>query len=381
MTIALIITLVYAVIVWLIFFRFKLIKFSIVWGVVTFWIGFHLMIVFLIGVRFFTPYSIDGHVIRQTIQIVPRLPEQTVLIEAVATQNMPVKKGDILYRFDKTVYEARVREHEANLAKAQQNAQVLQENIDITGDAVDAATAAQTYAAEQVRRFTDLTARGGAKQETLDKWTEQLAAANAQLSEAEGNRKKAQFAADAQVDGVNADVVSAQASLDVSKYYLDQTELRAPANGVIVSQQARPGLVVGDRRIGAIAALITEDDPYFLATYYQEHLKLVETGQEAEIALDLFPGQIFKAKVVSIWDGTGQGQLVPSGNVPKFPFPTPQGRFAVQFVMEDPALPRFPSGAHGAAAIYTGGGGIFEVIRRINIRLYSWVNFAFPLDL
>ena len=381
MTIALIITFLYVVVVWLIFFRFKWLKFNIVWGVVTFWIGFHMLIVFLIGVRFFTPYSIDGHVIRQTIQIVPRLPEQTILTEAVATQNMPVKQGDVLYRFDPTVYEARVLEHRANLAKAQQNAQILEENIAIAEDAVAAALAAQTYTAEQVRRFTDLTARGGAKQETLDKWNEQLAAADAQVSEAQGNLRKAQLAVDAQVDGVNADVASAEAALAISEYYLEQTTLRAPADGTIVSQQARPGLVVGDRRIGAIAALITEDDPYFLATYYQEHIKLVRPGQQAEIALDLFPGQIFKAKVVAIWDGTGQGQLVPSGDVPKFPIPKLQGRFAVQFEVDDPALPRFPAGAHGAAAIYTGGGGMFEVIRRINIRLYTWVNFVFPLDI
>jgi membrane fusion protein (multidrug efflux system) len=155
----------------------------------------------------------------------------------------------------------------------------------------------------------------------------------------------------------------------------------APEDGVIISQQARPGLVVGDRRVGAIAALVSNVDPYFLATFYQEHLKLVRPDQFAEVALDIFPGQIFKAKVVSIWEGTGQGQMVPSGDVPKFPIPHLQGRFAVQFVVDDPALTNFPAGAHGAVAIYTGQGGVFEVIRRINIRLYSFMNFLFPLDI
>jgi hypothetical protein len=32
-------------------------------------------------------------------------------------------------------------------------------------------------------------------------------------------------------------------------------------------------------------------------------------------------------------------------------------------------------------AIYTGRSELFEVIRKINIRLYSWANFLFPLDL
>jgi multidrug resistance efflux pump len=381
MTVAAIITFLYVVGCWLIFFRFRLIKFNIVWGVVTFWVGFHLLLVFLIGVRFFTPYSVDGHVIRQTVQLIPRLPQPTLLVDVLFEQNKPVKKGDILYQFDKTLYEAQLREKEANLATAQQNAEVLQENISIATDAVQAAEAAQTYADQQVKRYTQLASGGGARQETLDQWVEQLAAAKSQLSEAQGNLAKAQLAAAAEVDGVNAEIVEAQAQVDQAKYYVDQTTLRAPANGIVVSQQARPGLVTGELRIGAIAALVTDENPYFLATFYQEHLKLVSPGQEAEVALDILPGQIFKAKVTAIWDATGQGQLVPSGDVPKFLFLHPQGRFAVQFDVNDPALPRFPAGAHGAAAIYTGGGGIFAVIRRVNIRLYSWMNFLFPLDI
>lgn len=278
-------------------------------------------------------------------------------------------------------FEARLREKEAKVVEASQNVLILEQDIAIATDAVSAATAAQTYAAEQVKRYSDLVPRGGAKQETLDKWNEQLVAANSQLSEARSNEKKAQLAFDAQIDGVNAQLVEAEAQLEMSRYYLEQTVLRAPADGVIISQQARPGLVVGDRRIGSIAALITDENPYFLATYYQEHLKFVVPGLPVEVALDLFPGQIFNGKVVSIWDGTGQGQLVPSGDVPKFPIPRLQGRFAVEITVDDPAVPRFPAGAHGAAAIYTGRAGVFDVIRRINIRMYSWMNFLFPLDI
>ena len=54
-----------------------------------------------------------------------------------------------------------------------------------------------------------------------------------------------------------------------------------------------------------------------------------------EVALDLYPGQIFKGKVQSIWRGSGEGQYLPSGDLPKFaPLPpnTPQGCFAVQIV-------------------------------------------------
>jgi hypothetical protein len=45
----------------------------------------------------------------------------------------------------------------------------------------------------------------------------------------------------------------------------------------------------------------------------------------------------------------------------------PQGVFAMQIAFQEEDLPRFPIGAQGAAAIYTGGGG-FAALRRTGIR-------------
>ncbi|WP_298817318.1 efflux RND transporter periplasmic adaptor subunit [uncultured Roseibium sp.] len=382
MTIALLILGVYALFAWLVFYKFRWLKFNIAWGVVTFWVGFHVLFLLVVLLRFFTPYTIDGHVIRQTIQIAPRLPHPTVLEEVFVAQNQKVKKGDKLYQFEKTLYAAQLAEAVANLADARQNALILEEDIHIAQDSLEAAQASETYAAQQVKRYSDLVPKGGAKQETLDKWESQLAAAQAQVHEARDNLKKAQLAAEAKIDGVNAQVAAAEAQVEQAQYYVDQTTIYAPEDGVIISQQARPGLVVGGFRIASIAAFVADADPYFLATFYQEHLKFVEPGQPVEVALDIYPGQIFTGKVKAIWDGTGQGQIIPRGRVPEFMFMSPQGRFAVEIDLDDdPALKRYPAGAHGAAAIYTGGGGGWvAVLRRVNMRLYSWVNFIVPFD-
>ncbi len=381
MTVAVIITLVYGVAVWLVFFKYRWLKFSIVWGVVSFWFGVHLFLIFIIALRFYEPYSIDAHVIRQTIQLIPRLPEPTLLKEVLFDQNTPVKEGQPLYQFDTSIYEAKLRAARAQLVLAQQNAAMLQQDVQIASEQLTEADANQSYAQGQVDRYTGLVPKGGAKQETLDEWRDKLTTANAQVAQAQGNLDKAQLALNAQVDGVNAQVVEAQANVDQAAYFLEQTTLKAPEDGIIVSQQARPGLVVGDLRIGAIAVLVADADPYLLAGFYQEHLKFVEPGQEAEVALDLYPGQIFKAKVVSIWEGTGQGQLKPSGEIPTFRFPRLQGRFAVEIKLDDDQKMRsLPAGAHGAVAIYTGKGEGFSVLRRVNIRLYAWANFLFPFD-
>lgn len=375
------ITAFYVIAVWLVFFKFRWLRFNIVWGILSFWVGVHLLIVFVIALRFFQPYSVDAHVIRSTIQIVPRLPEPTILTDVFVEPNTPVKKGERLYGFDQTIFSARVKEQEAALKEANQNVLILQADIEEAQQAIVRAKAQLDFGEVQKRRFEDLTKQGGAKKENLDRWTDEVISRAAAVKEAEANLTKAQSAYDSQIDGVNTKVIEAQARLDQAKYYLEQTTIYAPANGFIVNQQAQPGLVVGDRRIGAIAVFVTDATPYILASYHQEHLKLVRPGQPVEIALDLYPGQIFKGSVRTVWWATGQGQIKPSGGVPNFILPKLPGRFAVQIDFSDTKKYRLPAGAHGSVAIYTGEGKGFEVLRRIGIRIYSWANFILPLPI
>ncbi len=142
-------------------------------------------------------------------------------------------------------------------------------------------------------------------------------------------------------------------------------------------------LVSGIYRIGGIAALIAEADRYLLATFNQESLKYVRPGQPVEVALDLYPGQIFAAKVDSIWRGNGEGQYLPSDEIPKFQQAAPnvpQGQYAVKIILNDPEQSKFPIGAQGTAAIYTGGEhGAWAALRKISIRAHSWFNWLYPM--
>ena len=155
---------------------------------------------------------------------------------------------------------------------------------------------------------------------------------------------------------MNTTVAAIQAELDQARYYLDNTLMVAPEDGYIINLQVRPGMVAGEIRLGAIASFIVDADRYLLANYFQENLKYVKPGQEAEVALDLYPGQIFTGKVEAIWQGSGAGQLLPSGTLPNFQYvPTelPQGQFAVAIRLDGADQSKFPIGTQGRAAIYT----------------------------
>ncbi|MCP4328903.1 MAG: HlyD family secretion protein [Alphaproteobacteria bacterium] len=380
MVVVLLITFFYGAFVWLIFFKLKLLKFNIVWGIVSFWVGFHLMLVIVIMLRFFQPYTIDAHIIRHTIQLVPRLPHPTTLEEVVVEANVPVEKGDPLFRFDRTLYEAQVLEAEAQLEAAKQNVLILEADVVEAEQGVVLAAANLAFAEAQQARFAKLARQGAARQEDLDRWNDELDSRQAQLKQAEANLVKTKVALDSEVDGVNTGVAQAEAQLAQAKYYLEQTTIYAPEDGFITNLQARPGLVVGILRVGAIASFVSHEAPYLLASFYQEHLKFVETGQPVEVALDIYPGVILDGVVDNVWWATGQGQYKPSGDIPMFLFPKPQGRFAVQIRIDNLHQVNLPAGAHGAAAIYTGKGTQTDPLRRIGIRLYTWANYLYPLD-
>jgi multidrug resistance efflux pump len=209
---------------------------------------------------------------------------------------------------------------------------------------------------------------------------EQEAEAAIQIAVANEEFVRLQYTSE--IGGENTGVAAAKAELAEAQFYLDNTTMVAPADGRIINLQVQAGTVSGIVRFGAIASFIVDSDRYLLANYNQEVLKWVEDNQPVEVAFDLHPGQIFKGKVKTIWRGSGEGQMLPSGDLPTFnPLPpgTPQGQFAVQIVLDDRDQAKFPIGAQGAAAIYTSDGG-FAALRRIGIRGRTWATWLYPLN-
>ena len=260
-----------------------------------------------------------------------------------------------------------------NYDKAQQNFKEAQATLNVDLDTETKARAAVETAFESVQVAV-------ANEETARVAYEEQAPAAIQIATA--NAEKARLAYQSQIDGTNTTVAQVEAELAQAVYYLDNTTMVAPEDGYIVNLQVQPGMVAGIYRIGAIASFIVDANRYVLATYNQENLKYVKSGQPVEVALDLYPGQIFKGKVDAIWWGTGEGQMLPSGDLPVFNPPPPgtaQGRFAVKIVLDGEDQSKFPIGAQGSAAIYTSGGG-FAALRHIAIRANSWLNWLYPLS-
>jgi len=373
----------YGFIVWVVFFKFRWLKFTIAWGFFSTFFVLHLGIIFLLGLRYVAPASTEARVIQHTIQLVPRLPEPTLVTDVLVQPNVPVKKGQPLFQFDRRPYEYKVRQLEAQLAKAKQDVLVLKADTAINTQKIAKIAADLEYSKYQLKLSTDLAKQGAGPEEDAQKWSAQVAANQAGIKEAQAEEARARLRYTSDIEGVNTTVAAIQAELDQARYYLDNTRMVAPEDGYVMNLQVRPGMVAGEFRAGAIASFVVDADRYLLANYFQENLKYVKPGQVVEVALDLYPGQIWPGKVAAVWQGSGAGQMLPSGTLPSFnyvPSETPQGQFAVAITLDDPDQRKFPIGTQGRAAIYTFPKSPFVVLRKISIRGYTWYNWLYPFS-
>lgn len=383
MLFAITLTFAFVLVAWLVFFKFKWLKFSIPWAIVSAFFFLHILLIFLIGLRFATPYTANARVVQPTIQLVPRLPEPTLVTAVLVEPDVLVKKGELLFQFDRKPYEDKVRQLEAELDASKQHVKTLQADTEIAAQKEAFAKATLNYQDYFVRVQQKQGKVGVVATDQVQLAIEQQKLAQAGYDEAIAVALNARIKAESEIQGVNTTVAAIQSQLDVARYYLGNTTMAAPEDGRIVNLQVRPGMVAGEFRIGAIASFICEADRYLLANYDQESLKFVAEGQPVEVALDLYPGQIFTAKVAAVWKANGTGQLLPSGTLPVFQPAapeTPQNQYAVKIVFDGEDQSMFPIGAQGAAAIYTGGmKGGWPALRRIGIRTYSWMNWLYPL--
>jgi len=198
--------------------------------------------------------------------------------------------------------------------------------------------------------------------------------AQAQLESAEAAESKARLALESVIDGENTAVAQTRAQLRNAELNLSFTTVYAPADGFVTNLQLREGFMVGAQ--APVMTLIDSSERYLVAPVGQNVVRHVEEGNDVEVALELYPGQILEGTVDSIIWATGEGQGDPSGALPLASSVVSGTELAVRVAFPDlPPDLELPVGAGGRAAIYTAKGKPFRIIRKITLRMYSLLNY------
>ena len=347
---------IYCFFVWLIFIKFKLLPWTTPWkvGVVIFPVVCLAATILLLNI--YAPTTTDVRVVKYVVPIVSQVKGR--VIEVPVENNRPVKKGDVLFRIDPTPYESEVRsleaqlvadeakvgaerarlsETQARLPDAESGERQLNEQLNQATGQVASLQASLELAKKRVAQNTELVAAGAGNrfdleqaQTNVNELTAQIAAARAaeqQVREKLSGRVKGDLAT---VAGVKAQIATAQAQVRVASGagrddarassrtpagIWTRRRCVAPGNGTMVNVMLRPGFFVTGIAFNEVMTFVDTEYQVF-ALFNQNELHQIEPGNEAEIALDTYPGRIVKAHVDSVIWAQGQGQIDASGDLP-----------------------------------------------------------------
>ena len=407
---------IYSFFVWLIFIKLKLLPWTTPWKVAVAIFPVVMIAALLLLLNVFAPTTTDVRVVNYVVPVVSQVRGRVV--EVPVENNRPVKRNDVLFRIDPTPYEnevrslearlaseearvgaeqARLNEMRAKLADVQSTEPQLREQLNEATGRVAALNASLALAQKRVEQNTELVAAGAgnrfdleAAQTSGNELTGQLAAARAaeqQVREKLAGRVGADLATVAQV---RAQIASAEAQVKVSqatadttraqlanaRWDLSQTIVRAPGNGTMVNVMLRPGFFVAGMPFNEVMTYVDNEYQIF-ALFNQNELHQVSPGNEVEITLDTYPGRIIKGHVDSVIWAQAQGQLEASGDLPRTTMSLPPGRFPVKVIVADRDRALFlAAGARGSAAIYTEHLKLVHIIRKVLLRVSSYLDYV-----
>jgi multidrug resistance efflux pump len=369
------ITVAYVFLVRLIFFDYKLLRFNLLWKFVVFGVWILALLTEIIMLGQFAPYSKSAFVQTYVVQMSPEW--GGLVKEVYARPNVPIKKGDPLFQMDPAEKQYKVDQQVAQLAAADTQVAELAQELNQASAQVQRVQADLEIERIQYEQVKEAAGGGAASRYRLESVRQKVVSLEAELLVAQAAREAARIALDSNVDDKPTAVAEALAELELARYRLTHTTVRAPADGYVSNLQLHPGGFV--RLKAPVMTFISSEEYWIVAKTLQQGIHRVAPGDKAEVAFEMYPGKVFDAEVESVVWANGSAQGVPSGVLPQEQQINPAREFVVRLRLteEDPNYPvRF--GASAIVAIYTQDCADFlKLLRQIEIQSESFLNYLF----
>lgn len=330
-----------------------------------------------LAMNYFQPFTQLGGQIYSSTPMVSNIRARVVSVDV--EPNKLVKQGDVLVRLDDTPFKADVVQDKAALAAAKQNVLVLEANYkQATSNSIKKLAERDRTQREAVR-YQKGYKRGAFTLQQVDDKQQAAKGAEAAYQAALANENAAKAAFQSEIDGVNTSVAEAQAALDESQFYLDQTVIRAPTDGFVSQLALKPGVMAVPLPFKPILTFVSTQDPNeFVGAFRQNSALNIKPGNEADVIFRALPGKSFKAEVTEVLPAIAESQIQASGTLLGTNALQTQGRIMVKFKLKDDISQyNLPMGTNVEIAVYSGNLEHVAIIRKILIRMKSWQNYVY----
>ncbi len=277
------------------------------------------------------PWTRDGQVAAQVIQIAPRV--SGPIVELPVVNNQFVKQGQLLFKIDPSIFKLKldsaranlqrikneleamsvevqlnreqVREAEAELGQAQQRLKNLRQAVDENNrqkaNVVDSASAA----GDERNMQANTSVRVEQAEDELRQIRFKLAAAREELAKSEDSR--------GEIGKNNSLFRQAKAELELAELNMKFVEVRAPASGYITNLKLRIGSqVVQDE---PAIALIDTSSYWIYGFFLEDDVSRMQLGDKAIVTLIAYPHIHLEGEVQSIDWGIARENGSKGGNL------------------------------------------------------------------
>jgi len=278
---------------------------------------------------FTNPWTRDGQVRAQVIQITPRV--SGPIVKLPIKDNQLVKAGDLLFEIDPRTFEANLDQARAQLDETGDNYQALVQQVEAAKAMVDVSRAAVTQARSSIKemestierneaeydRQKELLPRKATSQRAVDRAkanyevsVEQrktavaaLAQAKASLLESEAKLAEAKANLGAAGDA-NASIRAARAAVRQAELNLEFTQVRAPVDGYVTNLNLR----LGSQAVANQPALALVDvNSFWIDGFFKEtSIRKIGKGDKAVVTLMTYPNTPLEGYVDSLGWGIAQ---------------------------------------------------------------------------
>ncbi|WP_019613889.1 HlyD family secretion protein [Psychromonas ossibalaenae] len=219
-------------------------------------------------------------------------------------------------------------------------------------------------------------------QNKVDSLAAQLKSATSDYQRAVQLKKK-KIGKQRDVDVTLATVNDLTAKLADAEYDLARTEVRAASDGFVSQMMVYPGLYVVPMPLRPAMVFVQEKSFIYVGWYRQNSILRLQPGYEAEMAFDALPGKVFSGEVVQVLPVIAEGEVQANGTLVNLGLGSLRpGRVPVQIKITDPDFAQYadqiPGGSYGQSAVYSDHFSHVAIMRRIILRMSSWMSYIFP---
>lgn len=324
----------------------------------------------------YTPITSDCFIQAYVTRIAPQVSGNVTAVHV--QDNESVRAGDTLFELDARPYRFAVDQLAAELVLAKKEVALLEKDLALSDEAISQAKTSLTLMRKEYGEYSQSAEREATAMLEVYKAQAALREQEAALQEAMAKRAKVEQSLAARVGDRNALVAKAEASLEEAKYQLSQTKVVAPTDGYVSNLQLTEGTYIDAGT--AVLSLVDSNNWWVVGNFPENSIVLLKPGQRAQVTFGLIPGRTFEAELESVGWGVGQGQGVPSGDLPKIEGPTDwvkrTQRFPVRFRLAKPAeVGDLRVGGTVTAVVYTTGIFPLNALGWLWLKIASLLNF------